>query len=326
MRFLNAAAVCAALPMTVAIDAMRTAFTALARGEVEMPLRTQLELPGGGAVALVMPATARSAAHVAAKMVTVCPRNRDQGLPRLHGLVIVFYAETGEPHGVLEGTALTAIRTGAASGLATDLLALPDATRVAIIGSGAQARTQLEAVCSVREVTHVAVHSRARSHAAAFAREMAERPGVSHEIRVASSVADAVDGAHVICTATSSPVPVLGAGEVHPGSHINAIGSYRPDMQEIAPGLLRESRIIVDDRDAALAEAGEIIEGVNHGVIELDQVIELGEVVTGVDPGRERNDQITLFKSVGLAVQDLYAAAAALDRAEREGIGTVFDL
>ncbi|HEX9729179.1 MAG TPA: ornithine cyclodeaminase family protein [Gemmatimonadales bacterium] len=307
MRTITAGEVRAALPMTRAIDVMREAFTLLARGEVEMPLRTAVSLPGGGTF-LTMSARAGSA--FGAKLVAVLPHNPARRLPAVQAMVVMFDSESGAPAALIDGDALTAIRTGAVSGLATDLLARPDARRVAILGSGRQARTQLEAVCAVRAVDAVTVWSRSASNAGQFAAEMAGVGGVPRGIAVARSVAAAVDGADIVCTATPAARPILVAGHVRPGMHINAVGSFTRGMCEFEPGILRDARVIVDQREAALAEAGEVIAAVEGGLVPAEALIELGDLVNGAAVGRDHDRAVTLFKSVGLAVQDVVAGAS----------------
>jgi ornithine cyclodeaminase len=321
LRILNADDVRAALPMKDAIRAMRDAFTIMSGGEADVPLRTHIALAGPSAAsALFMPAATKSPVRIGAKILTLFPKNPAGGRPFIHGLVLLFNARTGEPEGVLEGTTLTALRTGAASGLATKLLARRNARCVGVIGSGAQARTQLEAVCCVRKITEVRVYSRTRKNAVRFAREMAGREGTPDTIRVVRTATEAADGADIICTATPATRPVLGLGDISRGAHINAIGSYQPQMREIGPALVRRAKVVVDSRDAALAEAGELISCVKDGTIDAG-FVELGEVVTGAQPGRENKDHISLFKSVGLAIQDLCAGEYALRRARRNDIG-----
>ena len=328
MRFhiLTAQDVRAALPMRDAIDAMRKAFGLLAGGEVDMPQRTAIEIPKHDAVTLVMPAYVHVGNRLGAKLVSVFPNNRGLDLPTIHAVVILLNAATGQPAALLEGTALTAIRTGAASGLATDLLARRDASTLAILGSGAQARTQLEAVCCVRSIERVFVYSRTRAHAEQFAADMAGKNGAPASIEVSASAQEACLAADVVCAATSSTTPVLYATDVRPGTHINAIGSYTPAMREIDSELVRGSTVFVDQRQAALAEAGEVIDCVEDGSLTESDLTELGEVVNGARPGRKTVEQITLFKSVGLAVQDVAAAQQALTAALQRKLGAVVNL
>jgi ornithine cyclodeaminase len=307
--------------MPAAIEAMRKAFGLLAAGGADVPLRTALEIPKHDAVALVMPAYLHVGNRLGAKIVSVFPNNPNLELPTIHAVVLLLNAATGQPEALLEGTALTAIRTGAASGLATDLLARPDASTVAIIGSGAQARAQLEAVCAVRKINRVWVYSRNRAHAQKFAEELSGRNGAPSLIEVAGSTREAAAQADIICTATNSASPVIGLGDVRPGTHVNGIGSFTPSMREVDPGLVKNARVVVDQRQAALAEAGEIIACINDRLLSEADLIELGEIVNGKQPGRTNADQITLFKSVGLAVQDVAAAQQALTAAIQKKIG-----
>ena len=309
--------------MRAAIDAMREAFGQLARGEVDMPLRAAVEIPEQDAVTLVMPGRARVQYGLGAKLVSVFPTNPGAGLPLIHSAVILLDPQTGRVAALLEGGALTAIRTGATSGLATDLLARAGAASVAIVGAGVQARTQLEAVCCVRPIEHVWVYSRSREESERFAVEMEEKLDVPDGIRVASSAGEAVGNADVVCTATTSSSPVLRSGQISSGTHINAVGSFTREMRELDPALLAGAYVVVDQREAALAEAGEVIAAVVEGLLSESALVELGAIVNGDAPGRTSDEQITVFKSVGLAVQDLVAGASAVGRAEREGLGSL---
>lgn len=310
-----------ALPMKEAIAAMREAFAAVSAGRADVPPRTHIELADGRGATLTMPAATREPVRVGAKLLSIFPRNVGRGLPVIQGLVVMFDAETGAPAGLLEGMTLTALRTGAASGLATSLLAREDAARVAIIGSGVQARTQLEAVCAVRPIEHAVVFSRTADHAVRFADEMKGAHGAPGDIAVASSVAEAVSGADVICTATASATPLVLGTDVSPGAHINAVGSYTPQMQEVDPGLVAAATLFVDQVEATLLEAGEVIAAIESGGITRGSLVELGSLVNGSCTGRQRDSEITMFKSVGLAAQDLCAAARALTRAREHDIG-----
>lgn len=326
VRILNAEDVRAALPMPEAIEAMRDAFLALSRDDVEMPRRTVLNAPTTvGGTLLVMPAALARPASLGAKLVTVLPGNPGRGLPLVGATVLLLDPETGRPAGLLDGTVLTALRTGAASGLATDLLARSDARSLAIFGTGAQARTQLEAVCAVRSIERIWVVSRSRDHAERFAREVAEAGRVTG-VEAAASPREAVAAADIICAATSSPTPVFDAADLRPGTHINAVGSFTREMREVDPGLLPRARVVVDQREAAIHEAGEVMACLESGTLTASGLIELGTVVAGEAAGRERPEQITVFKSVGLAVQDIVAGARVLAAAARLGLGTVVSM
>ena len=294
--------------MPRAIAAMREAFAALASGRAVLPVRTAVPA-GNGATLLVMPARVENPAAVGAKLVTVFPRNAGTATPVVQAIVVLIDPANGAPSAVLDGTSLTAIRTGAASGLATDLLARRDATRVAILGAGAQARTQLEAVACVRSVQSVALWSRTRAKADAFAQELR---GAPFDVRVAESSGDAARNAEIICCATSATVPVLRDTDVAAGAHVNAIGSFTPAMREVEGELLSRALLVVDQREAALEEAGELIDAVARRLVLPPRIAELGGVVTGAVAGRTSPDQVTVFKSVGLAIQDVVAGSWAL--------------
>ena len=301
--------------MRDAIESMRVAFAELSAGRVDLPQRVSIS-SSDGAVTLVMPGRLDVPFALGAKIVSVFPGNEAKGLPLIHAAVVLLDGETGEIAGLLDGQSLTAIRTGAASGLATDLLARPDASRVAIIGAGVQARTQLEAVCCVREVEDIWVYSRTRENAERFAREAEEtgQASVAARIRVVESAREAVRDADIICTATSSPTPVLGLDDVTSGMHINAVGSFTAEMRELDPVLVGKCRVVVDHRPAAMEEAGEVIAAVREGLISEGDMVEIGEIVNCSCEGRTSDDQITLFKSVGVAVQDLAAGARVVER------------
>jgi ornithine cyclodeaminase/alanine dehydrogenase-like protein (mu-crystallin family) len=236
--------------------------------------------------------------------------------------VIVVETKTGQPIAILEGASLTAIRTGAASGAATDVLARDDAKHLAVFGSGAQARSQVEAVCTVRDIDRVRIFSLEPEAASAMAGELAGRGPIPTDIIVAGSSAEAIAEADIICTATTSETPVFDGSLLRPGTHINAIGSYTPSMQEVDVDTLKRSRIVVDSREAVLAETGDLIIPIERGEIKADNIhAELGQIISGEKAGRTSPDQITFFKSVGVAVQDAVAAGRALARAKALGLG-----
>ena len=259
--------------------------------------------------------------QMAIKIVSVFENNPLQGLPLIHALVVVLDTMTGEPVAVMDGSLLTTLRTGAASGVATALLARADAQTVAIIGAGTQGCTQLEAVCEVRSIRRGWVHDLSPERAAAFAAEMGRR--LSLELRVAASAGEAVRQADVVCTATTSSSPVFDDGDVRPGTHINAVGAFTPQMQEIPAETVLRAKVVIDHREASLAEAGDLLIPLRQGLMSEEHIYaELGEIAARTKPGRESDDEITFFKSVGVAVQDVAAAAEALEEAKRLGLGT----
>ena len=311
--------------MTEAIEAMRTAFSQLASGTVNMPVRSQIDVPEHDGTALFMPSYAPCFRNLGVKVVNVFGANPSRGLPRIQALVCLFDSATGTPRAVLDGTSLTALRTGAASGLATDLLARSNASTVAILGAGVQGRTQLEAMLAVRPIDSVKVYDRLPAAAQAFATEMSAQSKV--DIRVVSTPRAAVTDADIVCTATVSPTPVFDDTDIAAGTHINAVGSYKPDVQEIPGETVRRAKIIVDQRESALAETGDLIIPLRQGLIaETDIHAELGEILIGKVAGRTSDTLVTLFKSVGLAIQDLAVATLALERAEVQKLGVTIPI
>jgi alanine dehydrogenase len=321
MRFLSGEEVRQALPMPRAIEAMKSAFAQLSAGQADVPLRVSLPVERHNGVVLFMPAFLETDDQMAIKIVSVFNDNPGRGLPLIHALVFVVDAATGVPAAVMDGTVLTALRTGAASGAATDLLARPEARTVAIFGAGAQGRTQLEAVCAVRPIVEAWVYDPRREQAATYADEMGQC--LSLPVRVARTPGEAVGQADVVCTATTSSTPVFDDADIRPGTHINAVGAYTPQMQEIPVETVLRAKIVIDHRDASLAEAGDLLIPLREGRMSGEHIAaEIGEIVAGLKPGRTTEDEITLFKSVGVAVQDVAAASAVLAAALRMGLGT----
>ncbi len=317
MKILTADDVRAAVDMRAAIDAVRAGFVALSQGRARVPLRSALETPGG--VLLTMPAQLADAPISAVKVVSVCAGNPSLGLPTIHAVVLATDARTGQPLALMDGQTVTALRTGAASGLATDLLALPEASILAVIGAGVQARTQVAAVCAVRPIAEIRVFS--LSGAEALADELRER--YAARVVVAGSAPEALQGAHVVVAATNSKTPVVHRADLSPGVHVNGIGSFAPDMQEIAADVVAEATIVVDHRASAWAEAGDLIIPRDQGLIAEDSVhAEIGEIAAGLKAGRTSPQEITFFKSVGNAVQDAALAQRIIAAAEERGLGT----
>ena len=315
-----------ALPMELAIDAMADAYSQLSAGQAVVPLRGQLQVEEVGGVSLLMPALLPSSQEMAVKFVSVFPENRERQLPTIHALVLAIDPTTGQPTALIEGSSLTAIRTGAGSGLATRLLARPEANSVGIFGSGVQARTQLEAVCTARAIERASVFSPNREHAEAFAEQMAGQGLIPSKIEVADHP-DELMTADILCTATSSGTPVFDGSQLNPGTHINAVGSFTPEMEEVDLTAIDRSTVYVDSREAVLEEAGELIGPIERGELTKDVIFaEIGEVVLGQAPRRTSDDQITFFKSVGVAVQDAVAAGRALAVAEAEDLGKLVEL
>jgi alanine dehydrogenase len=307
------------VPMRDAIEAVRAGFLGLASGRARVPLRVHLETPSG--VALWMPAAVEGHG-LGVKAVAVFPENPSRGLPTIHAAFLLQDAETGRPVGLVEGASLTALRTGAATGLATDLLARRDAGIVALLGCGAQAGRQLEAVCTVRDVTQVRVYSPTPGRREAFAAWAREQPWIrGASVFSAPSASAAVRGADVVVTATTSRNPVFGPEDLSPGAHVNAIGAFTPQMREVPGKVVQSARVVVDSLEAARAEAGDLIQAEQEGAFEWGRAVELGRLLTDPSLGRRAPEEVTLFKSVGLAVQDVVVAALALRRAFEQGVG-----
>lgn len=263
---------------------------------------------------------------LAIKVVSLFPDNPARGLAYIQAAILVFDPETGRAIALLEGSSLTAIRTGAASGAAIDLLARKDSSVAAIFGAGAQGRTQLEAACTARKIETAFIYDANVDKARAFVEEMNGKGPIPRDIRVAGNAKEATEPADVICTATTSLRPVFQDRDVKAGTHISAVGSYRPDMQEVPAETLQRARIFVDSRSASLEEAGDLIQPMQARLFDETHIYgELGEVVLGIKSGRESQEEITYFKSVGIAVQDAMAAQVALTNARKMNLGKEID-
>jgi thiomorpholine-carboxylate dehydrogenase len=278
------------------IPAIAQALAALSAGKVVQPVRAVLPVAPHHGFFAVMPAYADGGA-LGAKLVTFYPQN--VGIHTHHALIVMFKAETGEPLAVMDGRLITEMRTAAASAVATQLLARADASVLAILGSGVQAKSHLAALRLVRSFKEVRVWS--PRNAPAFAQR--------HGVQAVATAADAVRGADVVVVAASATTPILQGRWLSPGTHVNAIGATRPEWRELDDDLVTTARIFVDSREAALRESGDVIAS-RRG----SGVTEIGTVVSGADPGRRTAEEITLFKSVGVAVEDVAAASLVLQR------------
>jgi ornithine cyclodeaminase len=311
--------------MAEAIEGVKAGYAHLSAGRVQAPLRTPLNVSPDD-VTLIMPFYAPdNGGALGLKLVSVFNSNVPRGLPLIHSIVMAVDPASGAPLALIEGSSLTAIRTGAASGAATDVLARPDSAVAAIFGSGVQARRQLEAICTVRLIERVYVYSLVGAEA--FAAEMAGYGPVPADIIIAGSPREALAEADVICAATTTRAPVFDGRDLRPGTHINGIGSFTPEMQEIDATTVRRARVFVDSVEAALAEAGDLIIPLNAGEIDLDHIsTEIGQVIAGLKPGRTAVEEITFFKSVGVSVQDAVAARIILRNGPALGLGATIEL
>jgi len=314
--------------MTQAISAVKKAFIELSQRTAVIPMRTQIPVREAKGTSLFMPAYLPGSHALGAKIVSVFPDNQRRSIPTLHGLVIILEADTGRPLSLMDGTSLTALRTGAASGVATELLANQDAHIAAVFGAGTQGRTQLEAVCTVRDIRKAWIYDPTLQVAERFAEELQKRGApFPQEISIATSPDQAASEADVICTATTSFSPVFEDSSIKPGVHLNGVGSYTPDMQEIPSPTVLRARLFVDSISAAWEEAGDLIIPFRNGLIDKSHVKgEIGELASGKIQGRTTRDEITFFKSVGVAVQDMAVARIVLDAAQSKGFGRIINL
>jgi len=313
------------LRMEECIDVMAEALAGLARGDSVMPLRGMARLPDQAGLLAWMPSILPTAGVMGIKVISVFPGNEGTELESHQGGVLLFEAERGRLLAVIDASEVTAIRTAAVSGVATRLLARADAGDLAILGSGTQARTNLEAMLAVRDIERVRVWSRNRAHAEAFAETESRRHGIS--VEVSGGGREAVEGAGIVCTTTSATEPILQGQWLSVGAHVNAVGFSGPAGRELDTEAVLRSRLFADRRESILNEAGDFLIPKGEGVVGDDHVIgELGEVILGKVVGRTSPEEITLFESLGLAIEDLAAANHIYHRAAETGQGTRVEL
>lgn len=311
------------LDMPTCIRLMEAALTSLARGEVVHPLRPVVSVPGTKNVFAVMPAYSSALRAFAAKLISVYPDNHGTAFDSHQGLVVLFDGERGNPIAMMDASSITAIRTAAVSGVATRLLARKGARRLAILGGGVQARTHLEAMLAVHPFEQVVFWSRDHEKALQLHERARHRLGSD----VSETQRDAVRDADVVCTVTASREPIMRGEWLRPGAHVNAVGASLKSTRELDTEAVRRSRIYVDRRESALNEAGDILIPIQEGAITADAIVgEIGELLTGKVQGRRNETEITLFKSLGLAIEDLACARYLCDVATREGAGTQVSL
>ncbi len=323
IRLLSKRDVRAAVTMDRAIELMREAFSLLSLGAIQSPQRINLSNDQG--VMLYKPSALASAGLFGLKAVSIFPRNAERGLPVTTGLMLVNDSQTGMPTALMDAEYLTALRTGAAAGLATRMLANPDTTVAALFGVGGQAPCQLQALLHVLPLETVHVFSRRPDRAELFCKEHAANvgdcrllPALSHRV---------LKDCGVITLATTSKTPVFADEELSEGTHLNGVGSFTPEMAEVPPETVVRAEVFVDQREAALQEAGDLIQPRRRGLLaDAFAPAELGEVILKHRPGRRTREQITFFKSVGNAAQDIVCAAEVLVCAERDGLGQMVEL
>ncbi|MFQ5675022.1 MAG: ornithine cyclodeaminase family protein [bacterium] len=325
VRILSEKDVYALLPMSECMGVMEETLKTLGSGDGVNPLRSLLRFPEGNGILGMMPAYLGSPKCTGIKVVTVMPGNHGTEYDSHQGMVMLFEVEHGCPLAMIDASSITAIRTAAASGVATQLLACKDATKLAILGSGVQARTHLEAMLEARQLAEVTVWSRNVGNAQAFAELESEKHGIA--IKAVPTAREAVEGAQIICTTTSAHGPVLHGQWISPGAHINAVGACIPAFRELDSEAVVRSRLYVDRRESALNEAGDFLIPQKEGVIDETHIIgEIGELLLERIPGRGSDDEVTLFKSLGIAVEDLGAAHYIYEKAIKAGQGVEVDI
>lgn len=310
------------LPMTACIDVMAEALKLLAQGGAQNPLRTMMWLPDRHGLLVAMPSSMDAAMGI--KIISVMPGNHGTEFDSHMGVVLLFETQHGRPLALIDASEITAIRTAAVSGVATRLLARENASDLAILGTGVQADSHLEAVRAVREIKRVRVWSRHAENRERFARHARDHYGI--HVEPMETAEAAVIGAEIICTTTASSEPVLKSRWLSPGTHLNVVGASTPNAREVDSETMRMARLFVDRRESALNEAGDFLIPKREGVIGDDHILaEVGEVLIGKHPGRTSPDEVTLFKSLGLAVEDLASAQYIYEQAVKQGIGTAIE-
>ncbi|MBI5649105.1 MAG: ornithine cyclodeaminase family protein [Chloroflexi bacterium] len=316
----NQSAVAQLLPMRECIAVMEQTLTALARGDAVQPLRSVLRLPGDGNVLGMMPAYLAHPAAAGIKVITVFPGNQSAGYESHQGAVLLFEMQNGRLLSINDASAITAIRTSAVSAVATKLLARPDAGDLAILGSGTQAHGHLEAMLIARSIRRVRVWSRTLDHARAFAAHASRQHAIA--VEVMETAQQAAAGADIICTVTAAREPILRGEWIAPGAHINAVGSSIRATRELDTRAVVQSRLFVDRRESTVNEAGDFLFPKQEGALGDEHIRgEIGEILAGRIAGRVASDEITLFKSLGLAVEDVASAHHIFLRAQERGLG-----
>lgn len=322
MKLLNKKEICKVFPMKEAVQAAKDAFRNSSDGKGETPLRTAIETDEG--VLLFMPAYQRETGYASLKIYDNFTGNLAKGLPTSSSQVILMNAKTGEIVALMDGNCVTQIRTGAASGAAFDVLGRRDAVKGALIGTGGQGMRQLEAMLCVRNLKEVKVFDIVEQQKEAFVKAANERlSDYGTKITASASADEAVEDADLLITVTPSKRPVFDAAKCKPGLTVSCVGAFRPEMQEMDPKILpMASKIFCDSTDAVLEESGDLIKPLLEGVITKEDITgELGDVLANRKKGRESDDEIIVFETVGIGLQDLYAAKVIYKRAMAYGIG-----
>jgi ornithine cyclodeaminase/alanine dehydrogenase-like protein (mu-crystallin family) len=325
IRVLRGAEVRQLLPMAECVDLMHRTMIAVSEGRVVLPLRSIMKMPGDRGMMGIMPGYLAEPECFGVKLVSLIPRNKPPEYSSHLGLVLLFEAEHGQPVALLDAAEITAIRTAAASGLATRLLARPEAGDLCLLGAGEQARSHLDAMLGVRSIRRVRVWARDRAKARAFAAAEGAKHGIA--IETEATVREAVAGADIICTTTKARDPILLGDWVAAGVHLNVVGSSIAAAAEIDTPAVEKSRFFVDRRESTVNEGGEYLRALKDGAITPEHILgEIGEVANGTRIGRRSALDVTLYKSLGIAPQDLASAHYVLEKARAAGVGQVIDL
>jgi len=317
-RLLTEADVKSVLTMDDLIDVMGTALQRFSTGNVEQPVRLMLPVDGNHALFATMPAFVKNPDALGAKLVTVFERNHERGLPSHLASIVLLDPETGALRALMDGRYITEARTAAVSAVSSRLLARKTAQSLAIIGTGVQALSHLDAIRRVHNIRQVTVWSPTAAHRESFAK--------THNVKAVDHAGEAVVGADVIVLVTSSPTPVIENGWVKPGAHVISVGACRPTQREMDPDLVARARVFVDSKKAALVESGDVVQGIKEGRFSADHVVaEIGDLVNGAT-GRRSDTEVTIFKSLGMAVEDVTAADLVYQRAVAQNVGRELEL
>jgi len=324
MRLLSRDDVKKLITMKETLEIMKEVFLEMANDEVVLPERTVIELTNKKDAVLFMPAYLPKTRGIGIKTVSVFPDNVLKSVPTVNAQILLINPDTGEVSCIMDGGIVTALRTGAVSGLATDILSRKDAENLGVFGAGVQAKTQIEAILEVRGIKHAKIYDINPANAQKLANEMNAMNIYTCQFQTVESPEPAVVGSDIVVTATTSEIPVFDGNLLNPGTHINAIGSFKPAVREVDDISVRRASIFVDSTSHALQEAGDLIIPIGNGIIsENDIQGSLGDLVSGEKSGRKNAEEITFFKAVGLAVEDIAVVQEVYRKAEESNIGVV---
>ena len=305
--FINKEKIASLLPMNECIQVMEEMFRSLAAGECLQPLRNIMRLPNNNGLLGMMPGYAGKLDVMGIKVITVFHANSEAGLPSHQGVVMLFDAKHGHPLMLFDALEITAIRTAAASAVATKLLARNNSSTIAILGSGEQAKRHIEAMMLVREIKQINIWSRKEENARTLGDQVSEQYSI--DTKVFTDAKNAVQQADIICTTTASKEPIIKGGWIAAGTHINAVGSSTPMARELDTAAIVRSKLFTDRYESLFNEPGDFLIPKKEGAINDDHVkAEIGEVLAGTKKGRENNEEITVFKSLGIAAEDIFSA------------------